>query len=356
MAEYSKLFQRVTTSAELLVLDESSSQEIRYSATQLQAKIKPCLDELQQSARELKALLEPCFTELQDAEATWESKTAIAAASSIEIREHLGHLAGYLFKLRLLKSQLHSQASEQIKQSWRVRLEQLKEIWFIDSKSGSLKSVNAPEKEKFIQALRCECDRLSNDLDLALAEFLTRLLQDLRHIQLDKTIDYINLLDNQEKSRNRSLLEILNSTVLQQMSQSPNHLAGGTQRFFSLNPLIDRLINQSLLISNLLGKSLIGYGFLPITWDLFSKFNQEVQDAIESTIGIEIDDKANLVIALLEKMIQFYDNFLEKQQRYQQESLNQRASEKLWLSARRQDLEQVRKDVELVLNPFGQSH
>jgi len=152
MNEHLKLFQRIATSVELLAANEASSPEIQRSAVQLGQTIQPCLEELQRSAAQFKDLLQPCFAELANAEAQWQSKPGIANAAAIEIHEHLGHLTGYLFKLRLLKPKLTSQILKQTKQSWQARVDFLKTRWFVDDKTGNLKSVNSSEREHFVQA------------------------------------------------------------------------------------------------------------------------------------------------------------------------------------------------------------
>lgn len=356
MSESLKLFQRTIASIELLTANELSSNEIHDSATRLQHKVKPCLDELQRSAAKLKELLEPCFEELAHAEAKWKVKPGIAAIPAREIQEHLGNLTGYLFKLQLLESQLVSQVVEQVKQSWQARVDVLKDNWFIDSKTGSNKSVNPSDKEKFIQSLRYEFYPQSIYLSTALSQALKPIQAQLQRIQIDKVAYYLNLLDTQEKSNYSSLLQALDLSTLNSKFEEPlSHLPNETQNFFeTVNPLVERLIDQGFLTGKLPRKSgiksLIGHGVLPFTYENFSQFAQEVQTSIEQIIKAVIKDGINQVAVLLKQSVQFYDLFLDKQQRYQQETLEQREFEQNWLLLRRQDLERVRIDIELALS------
>jgi hypothetical protein len=45
----------------------------------------------------------------------------------------------------------------------------------------------------------------------------------------------------------------------------------------------------------------------------------------------------------------FYDDFLERQERYQQETPEQQEAEKAWILQQRQELEQLQKNIEAIL-------
>ena len=52
----------------------------------------------------------------------------------------------------------------------------------------------------------------------------------------------------------------------------------------------------------------------------------------------------------LEQAIAFYNDFLERQERYQQETPEQREAEKAWIDQQRQELERVHSGIEAILN------
>jgi len=354
MNEHLKLFQRIATSVELLTVSEASSLEIQRSAIHLGQTIQPCFEELQRSATKFQNLLKPCFTQLENAEAEWQAKPGIANAAAIELYEHLGHLSGYLFKLRLLKSQLTSQVLKEIEQYRQERVDFWKNKWFIDTKNGNIKSINLSEKEKFIQLLRDEFQWLPQGLDQIVAKSLAPMSEQLQQLDLDRITDHIKLLDNQQQVIHEKLLKGLNLSALQQIIERPSvYSLDGSQVLFTVEPFIDRLVDRGFLVGNLPGKakikSLIGHGVLPINWEHFLVFSEEVQTAIKRIITSVLEDRINLVITLLEQSIQFYDCFLEKHQRYQQETPEQRKSEQNWLVGCRQDLEKIQRDAETVL-------
>jgi hypothetical protein len=353
MNEHLKLLQRIVTSVELLATSEASSLEIQRSAIHLGQTLQPCFEELQRSASKFQDLLKPCFVQLENAEAEWRSKPDIVNTAAIEIYEHLGHLSGYLFKLRLLKSKLASQVLNEVEQSWQERVHFWKNKWFIDAKTGNTKSLNPSEKEKFIQLLRDECQWLPQGLDQAVTKSLAPLSEQLQQLNLGRVIDLIQLLDNQQQANYDKLLKGLEITALQQIIERPTtYFLDGSHAPFAVDPFIDRLVDQGVFVGNLPGKSAIkslGRSILPITWEQFLVFSGEIQTAIKRIITSVIEGRISLIMALLEQSIQFYDCFLEKQRRYQQETLEQRRLEQNWLAGWRQDLEKIQRDAEIVL-------
>jgi DNA-binding protein H-NS len=52
----------------------------------------------------------------------------------------------------------------------------------------------------------------------------------------------------------------------------------------------------------------------------------------------------------IEQAIAFYNDFLERQERYQQETPEQRQAEKAWIDQQRRELGQVQHGIEAILN------
>jgi hypothetical protein len=57
-----------------------------------------------------------------------------------------------------------------------------------------------------------------------------------------------------------------------------------------------------------------------------------------------------LAIQTVEKAIKFYNNFLEKQARYQQETPQQQAAEKDWIEYQRQQLREIQQYIEALIS------
>lgn len=361
MTEFFRLFQQITAVADLAPLENLNSNEIYYSATRLGEAIQPCLDELQRSATALQDLLQPCFTELAQAEAVWNSKPHIVGTSAIEIREHLGHLSGYCFKLQRSRLNLIQMVTEKVKRTWQTRVEAIKEKWFGDQDSRSSKTVNFPDKEKFIQALNEELYPVSTALYTSLQAGFQPIQAQLKHLQLSRVQDHLNLLDTQKRSDYKSLLKSLDLPSLYLNLEEPyRYFPDGTQNLLdTVAPAVEELIDQGFLVGNATAKTMIkfwmGQGLSPFTWENFAQFSEKVEAAIAKITKAIVEDRIALILNLLDRSMQFYDDFLEQQQRYQQETPEQRQTEQRWLAARRQSLEQVRDDTARVASLVRQS-
>ncbi len=105
----------------------------------------------------------------------------------------------------------------------------------------------------------------------------------------------------------------------------------------TVNPSLEAIENQRWKVGN-------------IYWEQVVKFKNDVSSASDSLITSFYDDRIKLSSQALAQAIAFYNNLLERQQRYQQETLKQRAIEKSWLDWQHQKLTQVQSGIEKILN------
>jgi type III secretory pathway component EscR len=87
-----------------------------------------------------------------------------------------------------------------------------------------------------------------------------------------------------------------------------------------------------------------------IYWEEVVNFKEQVINKAQERIALILDDKIALAKQTLEEGIAFYNDFLEKQARYQQETLEQRLSEKAWIEQQRQLLTRVQTEIEAIAN------
>jgi hypothetical protein len=71
---------------------------------------------------------------------------------------------------------------------------------------------------------------------------------------------------------------------------------------------------------------------------------------MEKFITAIFDDRVKLATKALEQAIAFYNYFLERQERYQQETPEQREAEKAWIDQQRQELARVQNGMEAILS------
>lgn len=349
MNEYLKAFQDITQSVEQLMTDEQNSLEIREYAKSLKESVQPCIEELKQSAARLKGLALVCSDELYHAKNVWLSKPRIAEAAKQEIWEQLGEISGRSFKIRLLKNKLKSQALKQANHSWNQRIENLRKTWFVDARNGRSKDVAAWEKDKFIQDIRLHLNLQSQELSDITQKNLNIIYQDLEAINIETIQNCISFLDQSNKSIFNAQFNQIVSEVETKFSSPLDYITFKNQKLTNaVTPALDTLISQGFLIPGLKGS--IKQGILSINWQQFAQFGTQVVSAIENIISAIFDDRVKLATQALEQAIAFYNDFLERQERYQQETPEQREAEKAWIDQQRRELEQVQNGIEAILN------
>ncbi len=336
MNEYLKAFQDVTHSVELLVMDEHNSLELKQSATSLKKSVQPCIEELKQSATKLKGLVQVGFDDLHHAKNIWNSKPRIAQAPTHEIWEELGELSGRDFRILQLGKQWRSQAVEKAKKSWASRIEVLREKWFIDAKKQPKKGINWSDKEGFIKDIRLQVDSQSQEMILIIKRSLNIFYREINAIDLKRIYHYIALLEQQAKADLSTQMDLLVSEIKTKFGNPTAHLPDNLKGFTNtVSPALEALVNQ---------------GWSNIYWEQVVKFKDEVYAKIEDRIISIFDDKVKLVTQALARAIAFYNDFLERQERYQQETPEQRQAEKAWIDQQRRELARVQNGIEAILN------
>jgi CRISPR/Cas system-associated endonuclease Cas1 len=80
------------------------------------------------------------------------------------------------------------------------------------------------------------------------------------------------------------------------------------------------------------------------------KFKYKVSSKIDKFITAIFDDRLELATKAIAQAIAFYNYFLERQERYQQETPEQREAEKAWIDQQRQELARVQNGIEAILS------
>jgi len=173
--------------------------------------------------------------------------------------------------------------------------------------------------------------------------------QELEVIDLGNIQNCVDLLDQSNKSVfNAQLNQIVNEVEVK-FSNPIDYVAFKNQNLTNaVKPALDSLISQGFLIPDI--KGLLKQGILPINWQQFTKFSTQVILIIENIITSIVDERVELATQALEQAIAFYNYFLERQDRYQQETPEQREAEKAWIDQQRRELDRVQKGLEAILN------
>jgi uncharacterized tellurite resistance protein B-like protein len=309
----------------------------------LPAKEKPqtaqafesCSLELQQSATKLKELIKPCFDELHHAEDVYNSKTRISELSKEEICEQIGELSGRDFRIISLGKKYKLQATKQVNKSWEERIKQLRQKWFIDANKQPKQGIGWGDKDGFIKDIRSTVGSQSIEIILMIKENLSIVYQEVEAINIELIEHYLKLLDQQTKTELSHQINLNFSEIKTKFCNPTEHPPSNGKNFM-------------VAVSSPLG-ALVNKGWGDIYWEEVVKFKNEVTSIIDDIVNVIFDDRVKLASEAVAKTISFYDDFLERQERYQQETPEQRQAEKAWISQKRQELEQVQKNIEAIL-------
>jgi len=341
MNEYLKVFQALTQFSDRLLAEEHQSLEIKQSATQLSLDVEPCIQEIKQSALRLKGLLQVCFKDVSQAEDVWNSKPRIARASPVEVWEQIGELSGCDVRIRRLGKQGQYDAVFKVRKSWSDKATKLKNQWFLWDKNNQVfqrDSLGFFEKDNLHKELRNEVDYQAERVILIMENELHLIFKELQSIDIEKIEFYIECFDLNSQSRFRERLQSIGGEIVSKFTEPLKYLPDSSVKTFkeTLKAPVEALVHKSKM-----GISLVD----------FEDSCKVIGSIMDSLILAIFEERMKLATHTIEKAIKFYNNFLEKQARYQQETPQQRAAEKDWIEYQRQQLREVQQYIEALISP-----
>ena len=337
MNSYFNTFLNLDESIEQLLKDEHNTIEIKQFALSLKDSVYPCLEELTQSAARLKKFVLVCSDKLYHAENVWLSKPKIAEAEKQEIWKQLGEISGHHYKIGILHIKCKNEAVTQANQLWEQICDRLKTAWFIDAKGNLKKGVGWNEKEGFVKALRHEFNYFSSQgLNQVINKSLNPVYQEITALNNEAIKSCISLFDNHTKTELNQKMNLKVNEIENKFQNPVSHIPSQSKGFKeSTGSLLEALVNNS-------------WG--DISREEVVEFQKNVASKIDKFITTIFDDRVKLATQALEQAIAFYNDFLERQERYQQETPEQREAEKAWIDQQRHQLQQVQDGIEAILN------
>ncbi|HEY9836820.1 MAG TPA: hypothetical protein V6D27_07970 [Vampirovibrionales bacterium] len=316
--------------------DQSRSLEIKNSAKRLSESLQPCFEELRQSATRLQGLTQVCVTDLEGANDVWLSKPWISQAPRPEIWEQVGELSGCNFRIRHLGEQSRLEVVTKINDFWSKKATQLRNKWFFDDKKKEFKkSINVFEKEDLLKELRSALEALNQNFLEITPEGLNLIYKEVESITADTLNDCITRLDQRNKENWQERINSTQSKVEQKFRDPMKDLPNGIQDFTKIyNEELNKFGNQNMLGMNV---------------DGLEKFCEKFVPILERMIQALFTDRIQVAIEAIEERMAFYNELLEKQERYQQETPEQREAEKAWIEQQHQQIQQVRQGIEAIL-------
>lgn len=349
MNEYFKILQEVNQSTIQLLAAEYhglESIEIQDAAKSLQESVEPCLDELKQSALKLKELVNTSVKTLDHAEDVWQSKQRIAEASQSAIWEQVADLTGTHFKIKGIKKKIEKDKSEIPKivgdslDSLEKIIAQCKKEYFTDKKGNFVDSIGWADKDNFSKDIQNRMANFSNEVDKKLLELLNRNIYQLELnclVDSSKIENYIILFDAKNTQYYTNRFNSLAKVIDEKFCGALNALGG----IFEQRYVIQTLYNQTIPILTSWQKRLIGN----ISWKEVDDFEKEVKKKVENRVEMILVDRLEFAIKTIEEGLDFYNMFLELQNKYKQETPETRLIEKVWIDNQYQLLSGIQKQI-----------
>lgn len=336
MNEYMATFRAISQSVQQVRMDRSSSVEIKDSAKHLAESLQPCFKELRESAARLQRLTQVCVTDLEGAHDVWLSKPWISQAPRPAIWEQVGELSGCNFRIRHLGEQSQLEVVTKINEFWSAKATQLRNKWFFDDKKKEYKkSINVFEKEDLLKELRSALEALNQTFLEITPAGLNLIYKELESITADTLHDCITRLDQRNKENWQERINSTQSKIEEKFSNPAKDLPNGMRDF-------TEIYNEEL---NNFGKQ----NMLGMNVDGLEKFCEKFFPILEERIKALFSDRIQLALDAIEERLTFYNELLEKQERYQQETPEQREAEKAWIEEQNQQIQQVRQGIEAIL-------
>jgi hypothetical protein len=339
MNEYLIVFQAITQFNEKLLADEYKSLEIKQSATHLSLDMQPCIQEIKQSALRLKELLQVCFKDVSHAEDVWNSKPKIAQASAVDVWEQIGRLSGCDVRIRNLGKQGQYEAVVKVRKLWNDQATKLQKQWFLWDESQQIfqrDTIGYFEKNNLHKELRHEVNCYADRVVVIMENELTLIFKELQSIDIEKIEFCIECFDLKSQSRCREQVQSKGGEIVSKFTEPMKYLPNSMK---SLKQILKDPV-ESLVHKSKMGVSLAD----------FKESCKVIASIMDNLIVLIFEERIGLAIQTIEKTIMFYNKFLEKQMRYQKETLEQRSAEKDWMESQLKQLREIQQYIESVIS------
>ncbi|MEJ6481909.1 dynamin family protein [Nostoc punctiforme UO1] len=355
--EYLKSFHAFTQSLENFLTIERGSLQIKQFVKKINDHIQAALDGLLQ------------------AKDTLDGNIKLSEAGKLEILEQIGEASGRDVRIQILANEVKELAFEQTNESWDEWIEGLGERL-----ANKLERWTSPHNpifnqqqvrqdyiNQFIHDLKNEIDQWGEK------ELKNRILKPHFEILEDCINEELNALRNRLKVLDKEI----NTDFSKQINLAINDIGDSFGDLFSYigGGLFAGGLGAGLLMLLGLGGPIMwavagigaaiagafGFGVGGIHEQLklkvfetgcekFVESTEELTNKIGETISLLFDNRVEAAVKVIEKAISLYENLLEQQEKAHNETLEQRESEKIWISQKRQELEQVQNGLEVILN------
>lgn len=325
MYEYLETFRKISKSTEGLLNEQYhsvDSEEIKEAAAELQSSIRPCIEGIQSFVLILEHLLKDCFDALENAESGWRNKAKISAVSRRVIWEQVDIVSSIFFEANALANQEKANLINECKVDWRRKIEKLKTKYSLSDKG--CQKISRPNKINFSNEAYSLLVSQSREIEAKLTAVLSQLSSEIIDKKLRTIENIFEEIDEEGKN-----------TLRNELSSLLDRLGARTS-----NPYDIRLQDECGSITET-WKS----GVSEIHLNNIADFDKKVLNAIEVRTELVFNKKHFFIQKELEQIMRFHDGVLKRIDRYQNETMAHRESEKVWIAQQRQDLEDVKSKI-----------
>ncbi|MBD2012897.1 dynamin family protein [Microcoleus sp. FACHB-53] len=370
--EYLKAFQGFTQSIEKFLTVERGFLQIKQAVTKINTLIQEGLDGLQQAEKVL------------------DGNVNLSEAEKQKIVEQIGEASGCDVRILHLAHKLIEDSIQEAAKSWDNWAEGLEDR--IAAKSAEWYSECSPiwDKEKLI---RDYADQFTRSLSAEIDEWWNKQVGD---IILKHNLGSLDSKIYQEVEAIRSNFQILDRQISTNLNEQFSLMAAGKGGDIlgiasAINPNESENDGGSGFLGGLGAGGLTvgalffftGLGLVPLllaggaaaaigsflfggpseeelhfqtkqkVYDLgfqkFSESEQETFNKVSENIVSIFDNRIESASDVIKVAISLYENLLEQQEKAHKETLEQRQAEKAFIAQKRQELEQVQKNIEAIL-------
>lgn len=353
--EYLQSFQMFTQSLEKFLTLERGTLKINRAVNDITQVITKCLDSL------------------DIVEESLDGKIKLSATGKQEILEKIGEASGCDVRIRILVDHLIESVIEQANISWNEWVEHLEVRLILKSTEWTSKHSGIWSRDKLAQDYANQFNKdISQELESwindelkenILKEPLERLdnavEKEFEKIQSEfHTLNYFS----QNQSTNWKFLDDKNSNLSVINNSSFWGAFGAIGIGAALVPVV--FFAGPILVALLggAGAGLLGGGgiailensitenVLKLGCEQFVNSVDGIFERIDKMIYSLFNERIKRVNEVVEETISIYENVLEQQEKAHQENLEQRETEKAFINQKRQELEQVQKELQTMIN------
>lgn len=354
--EYLKSFQNFTQSIENFLTLERGDLKIK------------------QSVKEIQSLIQESLAALQQAEDSLDGKLKLSEAEKQQALEKIGEASGRDYKIDLLAKKLLAEVSEPTKNSWDEWLDGLENR--LKQKCDKWSSQYSAIWSRDQLARDC-ASKFNEDLSAELDAWIDN---KLKKLVLKQPLETLDRAIEQELKAIVTDLEAFNQKI---NIASPNWVyfnqqtapsATSEEWFFGslgmaglavalipaiivAGPLMTIIASVSAVVTGGAGIGMLVGGIASIIkWKVFEfgyqefiKSKNQAFEKINIIVNSTFEQRVKQASEMIAKTISSYENILEQQEKAYKETQEQREAEKAFIAQKRQEIEQVQKNLEAIM-------